>query len=204
MSNDEILKIALSSVEENSFKNVMNSTKFKVIGSTNVDLYFYVTNNSAIKTIIENVLQIKNVFFKSEKKTIRDIYINDKKYEWNIVKLSENKDIKILKLDSLKRNDNFFHNDLNNSKNLNEKFEQEKSGNMFEFETSIFERKKFTILFYNKNFNKEFSYEVKTSSIQKEKSSKYKDLRHKINVLLKLEYEPKNAEAKELMDFFDF
>lgn len=195
MNNAELTKetlfLALKNEENTTVNEVIKLTSFKLLGSVNVDLYIYTTKVFADKILRKNILNIKNAVFTIYSKKVRDVYLNNSLIDNSIlVELSAKKDIETINADSV------FHDKTNEISGENNIIKS-----IFSYETSLLNKKKITLKFYNKYLGKEYSQEINTSILKGiTKYFKRKRLIKKIKSLLELKYKPNTNDTKELVE----
>ena len=193
MNNANITKKILTIVfkEQNSqiINEIIKGTSMKFLGYEYSDLYIFTTKKFISKLIFANLSLIKETINSNLNKNLKNIYLNNKKINFNLSSLNEKKNIEIIDLDKVNLNK------INEISNENKIY-----SNIFFYDLSIFNKKKVILSFYNKYLNKEYKYEIKTSILTSEiYLLRKKFLERKIKSILEMQYYPNNNDTKEII-----
>lgn len=198
MSNKELINKTLDAALKNESLTTVSElkkvTSFKLLGSTNVDLYVFSTKKFVSRIIEKNILNIKDAVMVFYFKKVRNVYFNNNLIDNSILtELSAKTDIKTINADF---NFDDFTNEISGENNIVE--------SIFTYETSIMNKKKITMKFYNKYLEKEYKEEVNMSILKGGlKYFKRKKLIHDIKGLLELRYDPNTNDTKELVELLN-
>lgn len=190
MSIFKILDKALINEESIVISEVKKWSTFKFLGDKEIDLYIFTSRSYVEKIIKKNLTEIRISIEEIDKKSIRNIYINNIFQELIIKELHIKKNLEILNIDSLK-----------NEKNNEFSGENDIVGEMFKYESSFFNKKVVTLIFYNKYFEKEYKKNVETKILKKKWSIQKRKIINEIEKLLALKYEPNNNDTKEIIEY---
>lgn len=186
----EIIKRAFLNDDQIVIEELIKDVTFKYLGQSNIDLYIHTSKSYVLKKIESNLLAIKDAIYDIDKKIVRDVYINNVKYELNIKQLNSKQDIGIIDLDSMSSGEK-----TNEMSGENDIVDQ-----LFAYETSVIDKSKVTIHMYHKNLNREWRKEIDMSNIRNKFSLKRKKIKSRLKELISLKYEPNNNDTKEIIE----
>lgn len=190
MASRDVLLKALSHEEPVTVAEVIRGTKFKYLGSSNVDLYVYTDKNYIDRIIKNNILRIKVAVNEIENKSVRDFYLNNKKLEVNLDELRSKNNIETITLDSLKKERT---NEISGENDI--------MSEMFTYESSVLNKRIINISLNNKELNKEFTLNINGNTLRNPFNFiKRKRISNKIKRLIELKYEPNNNDTKEIVE----
>ncbi len=190
MKTKKILDIALANEDPIVLMEVTNNTAIKYIGTNSIDLYINTSKTFAAKIIEKNILKIKEAVKEIDDKVVKDIYINNIKYELNLKEIYRTDDkASLISLDSMTRE---VTNEMSGENDI--------IGDMFEYESSVLNKTKINLALYNKELGKEWKEEINTSVIRNKFSMKRKSIIKQLQQFLDLKYEPSNNDTKEVIE----
>ncbi len=191
MAAADVIRIALKSDDPIIVEEVVKYTSFKYLGTTNnVDLYIHTGKKFVESKIKSNILAIKDAIDEVEEKKVRDVYINNIKFELELKELNSknNNNIGLIDISSLTLDKT---NEMSGENDIVEE--------LFEYESSVLNKTKVTLYLYNSTLNKEYKQEILMSTVRNKLSIKRKSLINEIKKLLSLKYEPHNNDTKEVI-----
>ena len=189
----KILTKALSNIEAITLKEVIKGTSLKYLGINDVDLYIFTNKIFIEKVIINNILKIKTTILEIEKKRIRYIYLNNIKRETSLKELTSKNTIGTIDMNSIKKE---LTNEVSGENDI--------VSETFEYESSILQKKKVTLVFYNKFLNREYKQTIDINLFSGiSKKYKKRGLSNKINSLIKIGYKPTTNDTKEVMTLLE-
>ena len=189
----KILTKALSNIEAITLKEVIKGTSLNYLGINDVDLYIFTNKIFIDKVITNNLLKIKTTILEIEKKRIRHIYLNNIKRETSLKELTSKNTIGTIDMNSIKKE---LTNEVSGENDI--------VSETFEYESSILQKKKVTLVFYNKFLNREYKQTIDISLFSGiSKKYKKRGLSNKINSLIKIGYKPTTNDTKEVMTLLE-
>lgn len=190
LDSHNILIKSLKTEGNITIKEVIKDSSFKILGETEVDLYIFTNKLFSQKIIIRNITNIKDTIHFEYKKSVRNVYINNKLLNQEIKELSTKNDINKLNANKLQET------------NTNEiSGENDVLSSTFAYEKSVLNKRKVTLVFYNKKTNREDTFVIKTSSVYNPLLIvSRKLLVKKINNYLSMGYQPYSNDTKEIIE----
>ncbi len=189
---ERILISALPNEEALTLDEIIKWTNIKYIGISDVDVYIFTNKKFVEKIINKNLNKIKQAIKDIDNKSVRSIYLNGEKQNFELKELDSKRTIDTINMDTIK-----------SERTQEISGENDIIQETFKYDSSILNKKQVSLIFHNKELNETKRIRIKTNILNnKIYFIRRNKLKKNLSELLSLRFVPNTNDTQEVIKIF--